>query len=136
VVSLLFGVAVVPFVLLYFISPALFPFVFGEEWVLAGKYAQVFCLMFLLNFVSMPTRWVFMVAGKQRLEFVWQILFFIFSICPVVVGILRYDIFTTIILWSIGKSIAYLIYLMMTYYIAKTTLVIPYIDNKIVTERE
>jgi len=119
VVILLFSVAVFPFIILFFVSPTLFPFVFGEEWVLAGKYAQVFCLMFLLNFVSMPTRWVFMVAEKQKNEFVWQILFCIFSICPIVVGVLYYDILTTLILWSIGKSIAYSIYMIMTYTIAK-----------------
>ena len=130
VVLMLLLVAVPPFVLLFFISPAFFPFVFGAEWVLSGKYAQVFCCMFLLNFVSMPTRWVFMVAEKQKIEFIWQCLFIILSVVPIIVGILYYDIFTTLILWSAGKSIAYIIYILMTYTIAKNTLNIPYMKTK------
>jgi len=129
VVFMLLVVSVIPFALLYFVSPALFPFVFGEEWVMAGKYAQVFCFMFLFNFVSMPTRWVFMVAEKQKIEFIWQWIFVIFSVVPIIIGVFNYDIFTTLILWSIGKSIAYVIFLAMTYSIAKNKLNIPYLEK-------
>ena len=131
VVLMLLAAATLPFALLYFISPAFFPFVFGEEWVLAGKYAQVFCFTFLFRFISSPTRWTFVVAEKQKIEFIWQCLFIAFSLVPIIVGVLNYDIFTTLILWNIGKSISYLTYLAMTYFISKNTLNLPYIENKI-----
>jgi len=131
VVFMLLAVSVVPFAFLFFVSPLLFPFIFGEEWALAGKYAQVFCFMFLLNFISMPTRWVFMIAEKQKMEFIWQVLFIILFVVPIVVGILYFDIFTTIIFWSIGKSISYIIYIVMTYEITKNKLNIPYMRNTI-----
>ena len=85
--------------------------------------------MFLFSFVSMPTRWVFMVAEKQKIEFIWQWIFFIFSVAPIVIGILYYNIFTTLILWSIGKSIAYVIFLAMTHSITKNTLNTPYLKK-------
>jgi O-antigen/teichoic acid export membrane protein len=131
VVFMLLAVAAIPFVLLYFISPALFPFIFGKDWVLAGKYAQVFCCMFFLNFLSMPTRWVFMVAEKQKMEFVWQVIFIVFSVVPIIAGIFYFDIFTTLILWSTGKSISYIIYIIMTYKITKNKLNVPYVKDLI-----
>ena len=122
----LLGIAIVPFSILFFASPALFPFIFGQEWALAGSYAQALCFMFLLNLISMPTRWVFMVAEKQRIEFFWQIIFATLNICPILIGILFFDIYTTILLWSLGKSVSYVIFLIMTYSITKRTLNVPF----------
>jgi len=136
VVFILLAVSVIPFVILFFVSPYLFPFIFGKEWMLAGKYAQIFCFMFLLNFISMPTRWVFMIAEKQKIEFIWQVIFIIFSVIPIVIGILFLDILSTLLFWSIGKSISYVIYIIMTYEITKNTLNIPFVKESCNLKKE
>ena len=46
------AIAVFPFAMFFFIAPDFIRFIFGEEWSLAGKYAQILTPMFFLQFCS------------------------------------------------------------------------------------
>jgi O-antigen/teichoic acid export membrane protein len=115
----LLGISIIPFVILFITAPFLFSFFFGEEWYQAGVYARVLCVMYFISFVSMPTGWIFVIAEKQKLDFLWQIIFLIFTIVPLIIGVILKDVFMTIVFLGIGRSISYTIQLFMTYRLAK-----------------
>ncbi len=59
-------IGALPFLVLGLISPWLFKFVFGAEWVEAGRYAQVMSFMFYLRFVFGTVSIMYYVADKLR----------------------------------------------------------------------
>lgn len=115
----LIGVSIIPFTILFLVSPYLFSFVFGTEWAQAGLYARILSFMYLLNFISMPTRWLFIITENQKLEMVWQIIFLVLTIIPLSIGIWLNDTIFTVILWGAGRSLGYLIFVIITYNLAK-----------------
>lgn len=109
-----------PFIILFIFAPELFSFFFGAGWKDSGIYAQVLCIMYMLNFIGMPTGWLFVIAEKQKLDFLWQILFLTFTVAALGISYLFFknDVVYTLILLSVGRSITYLIQLGMTYRLA------------------
>jgi len=45
------AITFIPFFILFLVAPDLFGWVFGEEWVIAGIYAQIFTIPFFLHFI-------------------------------------------------------------------------------------
>lgn len=129
VVLSLFIMAIVPFIGIFFMSPIVFPFIFGQSWQQAGGYAQILCFMFFLNFISMPTRWVFMVAEKQKLELIWQIIFMFVTIGSLLAGTYTGDIKTTILFWGAGRAMGYVVFIIMTYSVTKYKLNANFVNN-------
>ena len=43
-----------PTLVLMFLSPFLFRFVFGKEWVVSGYYAAIMFVMFFFRFIASP----------------------------------------------------------------------------------
>jgi O-antigen/teichoic acid export membrane protein len=69
----LFTISIVPFLVLTPFAPALFEFLFGSEWRIAGEYAQIMALMFFLQFTVSPLSSMFMIAEKQKYDLLMQI---------------------------------------------------------------
>jgi O-antigen/teichoic acid export membrane protein len=111
--------SIIPFIVLFIFAPELFSFVFGEKWLTSGEFTRALCLMYMLSFVSMPTSWIFVIAEKQKLDLLWQLMFLLFTVISLVIGYLLDNI--NYALWSfcIGRSITYLIQITMTYHLAK-----------------
>lgn len=55
-----------PFAIIIAFGPWLFGFVFGSEWIVAGKYAQWLALMLFFNFINRPVVVSIPVLGLQR----------------------------------------------------------------------
>jgi O-antigen/teichoic acid export membrane protein len=70
---LLLFIAVIPFTLLLIFAPAIFAFVFGAEWRVAGEYAQIMTVMFFLSFVVSPLSNMFIIAEKQNIDLAIQV---------------------------------------------------------------
>jgi O-antigen/teichoic acid export membrane protein len=62
----------VPSVFLYYFSIELFVFVFGDNWTIAGEYAQILAPMLFLRFVSSPLSFMFYIGEKQKLNLLMQ----------------------------------------------------------------
>lgn len=113
-------ISVVIFSLLFFISPWLFPFVFGKTWEMSGQYAQILVPLVALGFIVESVSGMFFVAEKTKLLFIWQVLYFLFITLSLSIGYWFFnDIKATIICFAFGKGIVYLISFVMTYQIAK-----------------
>lgn len=113
-------ISVVIFSLLFFISPWLFPYVFGRTWEMSGQYAQILVPLVALGFIVESVSGMFFVAGKTKLLAIWQVLYFVFITLSLLIGYWLFnDIKATLICFAVGKGIVYLISFAITYKIAK-----------------
>ncbi|KFF24559.1 lipopolysaccharide biosynthesis protein [Chryseobacterium vrystaatense] len=117
---LLMACSLPPFIILFIFAPELFAFFFGSEWKDSGVYAQVLCIMYMLSFITMPTGWLFVIAEKQKFDFLWQTLFLIFTLGSLAISYVFFkdNVVYTLLLLSVGRSITYLIQMGMTYRLA------------------
>ncbi|MDQ1923288.1 lipopolysaccharide biosynthesis protein [Massilia pseudoviolaceinigra] len=101
-----------PSLVLLLFSPQLFAFVFGENWRAAGELAQILAPLYFLNFIASPLSYVFFVAGKQKIDLVWQVALFVMTVSVFAApGTLQQSV-----LWyAVGYSLLYFIYLHMSY---------------------
>ena len=66
VVIRLFIISLPLFMILYFIAPQLFAFVFGEKWRVAGEYSQILVPYLFMNFLVSPISSIPIILGKQK----------------------------------------------------------------------
>ena len=110
----------VPFVILFFIAPDLFAWVFGYKWLMAGYFARYMTAMFFLQFITVPLSAMFLVSENQRLDLLWQILRLILSAASVYLGFLYFHSSRmSVILFSAAFVCLYIINGMMTYHMSK-----------------
>ncbi|MBP1204720.1 O-antigen/teichoic acid export membrane protein [Duganella sp. 1411] len=102
----------VPSLILLLASPALFAFAFGEAWRGAGELAQILAPLYFLNFLASPLSYVFLVAGRQKIEMVWQIALFIMTACAFAAPL---TLKQNVLAYTVGYSLLYLLYLRMSY---------------------
>lgn len=67
--------AIAVFVLMPLIGllPLIFEVVFGAVWARSGLFIQCLAFFLVVRFVSSPLSYVWIVAGKQRFDMLWQI---------------------------------------------------------------
>jgi O-antigen/teichoic acid export membrane protein len=101
-----------PSLFIFAFAPDLCAWVFGEPWRGAGEFARILSLLYFFNFVASPLSYVFFVAGKQKVEFVWQIALFITTIT-----VFLAPLSLTQVLWNytISYSSLYVIYLYLSH---------------------
>lgn len=58
-------IGAIPFALIYFLSPTLFPLIFGHQWVLAGQIGAALVPWLYMNFITSPVSLLFVVAQRQ-----------------------------------------------------------------------
>ncbi|USX24832.1 oligosaccharide flippase family protein [Oxalobacteraceae bacterium OTU3CINTB1] len=102
----------VPSLILLVASPALFAFAFGEAWRGAGELAQILAPLYFLNFLASPLSYVFFVAGRQKIELVWQIALFIMTVAVFAAPL---TLKQNVLAYAVGYSLLYLLYLRMSY---------------------
>lgn len=71
--SAAFGI--VPFLLVFLLSPWLFPLVFGAEWADSGRYAQALVPWLFMNLITSPISTVFIVMEKQHISLIFSIVY-------------------------------------------------------------
>jgi O-antigen/teichoic acid export membrane protein len=93
-------------------APDFCAWIFGEPWRGAGEFARILSLLYFFNFVASPLSYVFFVAGKQKVEFVWQIALFITTIT-----VFLAPLSLTQVLWNytISYSLLYVVYLYLSH---------------------
>ncbi len=118
----LIKLAIVPFTVLFIVAPWLFAFVFGTEWYEAGEYTRYLSLMYLISFINTPTSGMIIIAEKQKLEVLWQLSYLLLTVASLLIGISTGSIKNTLILFCIGRSIAYFLQITISYKLAKGSL--------------
>ncbi|MEA3492572.1 MAG: oligosaccharide flippase family protein [Campylobacterota bacterium] len=100
------------FTILYFIVEDLFAFVFGEEWRVAGSYAQILLPLFLVRFVVSPLSIINQVYLKNRLGLFWQIGLLMIQVIILYIGhILNISFINIVYMVSVIISLYFIYYL-------------------------
>ncbi|HEY0061371.1 MAG TPA: oligosaccharide flippase family protein [Telluria sp.] len=102
-----------PSLVLVLFSPQLFAWVFGANWREAGEMAQILAPLYFLNFIASPLSYVFFVAGKQKMDLVWQI-----ALCCMTLSVffMPGTLHQSLARYAIGYSLLYLVYLHMSWH--------------------
>ena len=104
--SVLFAVLLAPF------SEDLFQFAFGERWSRAGTIALWLLPMFAMRFVASPLSYMFYIAEKQHIDLAWQLSLLGMTLATL---LLSPGYGTALQAYSLGYSVMYLIYLILSY---------------------
>ena len=104
--------ALTPSLILFLFAPQLFSWVFGLAWRPAGEFARILAPLCFLNFIASPLSYVFFVAGKQKIELLWQVALFLMT---VTVFIAPVSLRGSVLGYAVGRSLLYLVYLSMSY---------------------
>ena len=109
-----------PFFIFFLYSPELFLYIFGVEWEIAGKYAQALTPMFFLQFISNPLSNMFLISEKQFQDLWWNICLLFTVLLSIYFGAFVFrDSYLTVILFSSGYSLLYIINLLLSYKFSK-----------------
>jgi O-antigen/teichoic acid export membrane protein len=101
-----------PSLVLFLYSPQLFSWVFGPAWRPAGELARILAPLYFLNFIASPLSYVFLVVGKQKIELIWQVALFLMTLA---VFMAPASLDQSVLWYTIGYSLLYLVYLRMSY---------------------
>jgi O-antigen/teichoic acid export membrane protein len=102
---LLFGLSIVPFLLVMLFGGPLFELVFGQNWGESGAYSQIMAMWLMLNFVHSPISNIPIILQRQKEYFMFGLIStFIqlagFGILPLIIGTGREDFIQ--ILWIVS----------------------------------
>lgn len=102
-------ISILPSVVFFFIAPDLFAIVFGEQWRVAGDYAQILTPMYFFKFITTPVSQVTIFAGKQKIDLLWQVVLFFMTIFSIYMGAYFSDIKLAFFLFSFLYSFMYIV---------------------------
>jgi len=103
-------IGVPSFILGFVIIKFLFIPVFGDNWKQAGFYSEIMCVMFFLQFILSPLSSMFIIAEKQHVDMINNIILFV--LCLAVFWSAKYffnNATLAIIFYSIVYSLKYII---------------------------
>ncbi|MDD5571451.1 MAG: oligosaccharide flippase family protein [Bacteroidales bacterium] len=112
-------IAVVPTLIIFFIAPPAFDFIFGSNWRMAGEYARILSLLFFFRFTVSPLSYVVYIAEKQKYDLIWQLCLLLITIIVFSIGVIYKDVKIGLILFSVSYSLMYVVYWFMSYKFAK-----------------
>jgi len=104
--------------ILFLLSPYLFPFVFGKNWRISGEIAQYLSLVFFINFIVSPLSISFAVTMELEKIALWQYSY-LASTCLLFLFFVIFECkFKTFLLFFVIHE--YLLYLIYLYLIIQT----------------
>ena len=106
----LFIIGIPLFGILYFIVEDLFAFVFGEEWRIAGIYAQIVMPLFFVRFVVSSVTVINSIFEKQKISLCWQLILLLLSVGSLYISSLYFTNFEDFLILFTGViSLHYLV---------------------------
>jgi len=82
----LLKIFIIPFLTVLFFGEYLFSFVFGEEWIEAGKMAKILIFWFLFLFINSPSVVTFSILKLQKVQMKLEIFSVIFRFSAIYAG--------------------------------------------------
>lgn len=115
----LFLLGIVPFSLLFFFGSDLVVWVFGQNWIEAGRIVEIIAPAVFLKLVSSPLTYTFYLACKQNYDALIQGIYFFLTLLIIWFSYYNKNLQNTMILISILNSILYIIYLFFSFKFSK-----------------
>ncbi len=107
------------YALIFFISPIVFAFFFGEKWLIAGKMAQILSLMLMVEFIALPLNSVFSIRNKQKIYSRIQFFNMLSGIFALYLGSMFDNFYLSLIFYSFSNFIFNIILLRFSYKFSK-----------------
>ncbi|MDM5361451.1 oligosaccharide flippase family protein [Peribacillus sp. ACCC06369] len=103
-------------ILLAWIAPGLFSFVFGEEWRVSGEYVTLMSFMFISQVIVIPISQILYLIKKQRTQLLWDVSrLLLSSIGVLVIFISGGSAETAILYYSICMGASYYFFALLGY---------------------
>lgn len=96
-----------PTILLMLMGPALFAFIFGEQWRQAGEFVKWMAPWFYFQFISSPISTVFAVTESLKQGVAFQIFLLIFRAAAIGFGSMVGDLHFAVVIFSIVSAMGY-----------------------------
>lgn len=94
---------------MYFLSPIVFKFIFGNSWEIAGHFASVLAPTILLQFVVSPVSPTLFLSERQGLQLAWDAFYSIFVCGSVATAAAwRCEPATIVGVYAAAQALAYL----------------------------
>lgn len=114
------GAGVLPYVIVIAFGPALFSFVFGTEWVVAGEYARWIALWSFFKFLNKPSMTALPALSAQAFNLYSTIITLIVRIVALAIGYYTFESdLIAIALFSITGAVLNIVFIFMTLNISK-----------------
>ena len=92
------------FILIAGISPIVFPILFGDEWIEAGKMGQIIAFAMILDFISLPFNSLFYIHNEQKMMMYLQLANTFISLIMILLGNYLYNsALASVLFYSIGN---------------------------------
>lgn len=105
-----------PTVALLSFGPTLFVFFFGEQWKEAGIFSQVLAALYFMKFIASPLSYIFIIAQKQREDFLWHVWMLVSSFAAFYLGFYFFESsYAGLTIFAVNYIAIYFAYLIMTY---------------------
>ncbi len=105
---------IVPFVVFGIFAPNIFGFVFGEDWMEAGRYAQLMLPWIFMVSLAMPLSFIPDLYKKQQTALFIDSLRLVGRLAAMIVGVVMKDVYLGLALYS-GVSALMILYSLMWY---------------------
>ena len=86
VFSKLLMLSMLPFTVLFGFGDYIFAFLFGDNWRIAGEYAQILCPWLVFVFIGSPISSLLLVLDRQKESLIFNVSIFILRLLAFVVG--------------------------------------------------
>ncbi|TDQ38643.1 lipopolysaccharide biosynthesis protein [Aureibacillus halotolerans] len=118
--NILISIGVVPFGLVILFGPGLFEFVFGEEWLIAGKYARWIALWSFSTFILQPSIRALPVLNAQALHLKYTGFSLLIRSCALAFGYYAFSSdLIAIALFGVLSGILNIVLIIVTFRISK-----------------
>lgn len=116
----LFLISIIPFTIIFLFGPQIFSFVFGIQWIDAGKFAQVMAILFFFKFTISPLTYVFFISQKQKIDLIIQVILLLgLLLCFIISYALTNDLFITLYVFVCYYCLIYLVFLILSWRYSK-----------------
>lgn len=107
----------IPFAMIFWLSPVLFPFILGAEWAEAGKFAQALTPALYVNLVASPISTIFIVLRKEHIGLLFSLSYTLLSLGALFV--FRDDLLLAVWIMSACQTLALGIYVALALWLVK-----------------
>ena len=114
----LLGCSVVMVAVVYPFSESIFALFFGDKWRMSGTIAAWLLPMYALRFIASPLSYTFYIVQKQNVDLIWQVSLLAMTGATLFLFVSYQD---TLIYYSAGYAVLYLVYIYLSYLYSKGT---------------
>ncbi len=107
-------IVLTPFIVFALFAPQIFGFVFGEEWIVAGKYTQLMIPWLFMVCLTMPLSFIPDIFRRQKTAMIIDAVKLVLRFGALMIGVIQKDIFLALALFS-GVSALSILYSLLWY---------------------